>query len=157
MQTFVLCLEVRDGKQAMRGSWSDRVEGWREGGREMSMSPLFSPSPSSSLQSSLDRKSLIGNEPWSRSLSRDQQIATPYRLWRGASSPSSHRYLALILPLLPLSSSLSPVFMKSLWFIQGRVEVRAAESRGSISPLPTCQTAPLTGVRPRLHWRIRTD
>lgn len=33
MQTFVLCLEVRDGKQEMKGmrcSRSDRVKGWRE-------------------------------------------------------------------------------------------------------------------------------
>lgn len=102
------------------------------GGLERSTSRLFSSSSSPSLQSAPDRRSLICNEPWSRSLSRDQQIATTYRLWRGDSSPS-HLDLSITPPSLSLSPSLHPslpVFMGSLWFIRGSVEVRATESRG---------------------------
>lgn len=100
------------------------------GGLERSTSLLFSSSSSPSRQSAPDRRSLIGNEPWSRSLSRDQQIATAYRLWRGNSSPS---HLSFSLSPLRLPSPLRPslpMFMGSLWFIRGSVEVRATESRG---------------------------
>lgn len=102
---------------------------------ERSTSLLFFASSSPSLQSAPDRRSLIGNEPWSRSLSRDQQIATTYRLWLGDSSSS-----LLCLSITPLSLPLPPpflsvhpsipVFMGSLWFIQASVEVRATVSKG---------------------------
>lgn len=135
MQTFVLCLEVRDSKQEMK-EWGvadltgSRDEARDAGGLERSTSLLFFSSSSPSLQSAPDRRSLIGNEPWSRSLSRDQQIATTYRLWCGDSFPS-HLYLSIIPVSLPLFLYPSLwVFMGSLWFIQGSVEVRATESRG---------------------------
>lgn len=136
MQTFVLCLEVRDGKQETR-EWgvadlTGSKDGERDaGGLEGSTSLRFSSSSSPSLQSAPDRRSLIGNEPWSRSLSRDQQIATTYRLWRGDSSTPPP--ISISLSSLRLSLSLHPslpVFMGSLWFIQGSVGVRATESRG---------------------------
>lgn len=121
------------------------------GGLEKSTSLLFSSSPSPSLQSAPDRRSLIGNEPWSHSLSRDQQIATAYRLWRGDSSTLPPRSS---LRLSPLSLTHLRVFMGSLWFIRASVEVRATESRGvfycpwcvkriaysvSAQAAPTCQ------------------
>lgn len=116
----------------MRCSWSDRVKEWRSGdagGLERNMSLFLSSSSSTSLQSAPDRRSLIGNEPWSHMLSRDQQIATTYRLWRGDSS-LSHLHLS-ITPLSPLSLHLSlHVFMGSLGFIRGSVAVRATGNRG---------------------------
>lgn len=125
----------------MRCSRSDRVKGWwGDAGRlERSTSLLFfSLLLSSSLQSAPDRRSLIGNEPWSRSLSWDQQIATTYRSWRGNSYPS-HLYLSAapsVSPFTPLFKCLWEV----LWFIWGGVGVRATETSGSILPLLMCQT-----------------
>lgn len=114
------------------------------GGLERSTSLLFSSSSSSSIQSAPDRRSLIGNEPWSRSLSRDQQIATTYRLWRGDSSlpptsisPSCFRLSS------SLSASFSP-FLSSVYgefmIYPGRCWGQGYREQSSILPLLMCQT-----------------
>lgn len=121
----------------MRCSQSDRVKEWREGCRseeEKRTSLLFSSFSSSSLQSTPDRRSLIGNEPWSCSLSWDQQIATTYLIWRGDSSrPPLYFFITSLsqsLSFFFFCSSLSSALMGTLWFILGSDEVRAAETRG---------------------------
>lgn len=140
----------------MRCSRSDRVKGLKRGmqeagGLEKSTSLLFSSSSSSSLRSAPDRRSLIGNEPWSRSLSRDQQIATTYRLWRGDSSPpptsislSSLRLsLALFIPL----SSVYGEFM----IYPGQCRGHGYREQGSILLLLMCQTPHLLYSSPACH------
>lgn len=152
MLTLVLCLKGREGKQEME-KWGvvnlTGSGGWRKGdagGLERSTSLLLCSSSSSSLQSAADRRSLIGNEPWRHRPSRHQQIATTYRLWRGNSSPPPpllflHR--SSFAPSLSLSLHFSlPVFMGTLWFIWGSVEVTGTES--SILLLLICHTLVLT-------------
>lgn len=68
MQTFVLCLEVRDSKQEMKELGVPDLTGSRDGARdagglERSVSLLFFFSSSPSLQSAPDGRGLIGNEP----------------------------------------------------------------------------------------------
>lgn len=65
---LVLCLELRDGKKETKESGvanlTESKDGEKDaGGQERSTSPLLSFSSSPSLQSTPDRRSLIGNEP----------------------------------------------------------------------------------------------
>lgn len=87
-----------------------------------------------SIQSATDRRSLIGNEPWSHSLSQDQQIATTYPLWRGC-SPSHPSIISASLSLsLPLPFSLFLPILKRLWpwvaIYQASVRVMATVCAG---------------------------
>lgn len=139
----------------MRCSRSDRVKGWREGcrrTREEHVSILSSSSSSSSLQSTPDRRSLIGNEPWSRSLSRDQQIATTYRLWRGDCSPRTppRLYLSIILPSLSLFIPLSSVYGEFMIY-PGQCRGQGYREQGSILLLLMCQTPHLLYSGPVCH------
>lgn len=108
------------------------------GGLEGSTSLLLFSSSSPSRQSAPDRRSLIGNEPWSRSLSRDQQIATTYRLWRGDTS-LSHLYLSITPPSLPLSS-LTPSVYGEFMIYPRQCRGQGHREPGSILLLPMCQT-----------------
>lgn len=110
------------------------------GGLERSMPLLLSSSSSASLQSAPDRRSLIGNEPWSHTLSWDQQIATTYRLWRGDSSLFHlHLYIALLSP--PLSSSLSPHVYGEFMIYQRQCRGQGHREMSFILLLLICQTA----------------
>lgn len=167
MQTFVLCLEVRDGKQETR-EWgvadlTGSKDGERDaGGLEGSTSLRFSSSSSPSLQSAPDRRSLIGNEPWSRSLSRDQQIATTYRLWRGDSStpPPS---LSLYHPFA--SPSLFILLSQCLWGVYDlsrAVSGSGPRWAGEYFTAPDVSNAPLTLFLPGLaltcqDWLIHLE
>lgn len=130
----------------VRWSRADRFEGWRgvTPGPEMSMSLLLSSSSFSFPPSAPDRRSLIGNEPWSRSLSRRQQIATTYRLWRGVSSLFTRFYISPSPPRVYSFLALLSFVYESLRLILGSVEVRAA--------LPLVWRGPLSGPEPSLRW-----
>lgn len=119
----------------------------RAGGLERSTPLLLSSSSSSSSSSrpsprgAPDRRSLIGNEPWSHSLSRDQQIATTYRLWRGDASPRSPTSISPWLPSsLPRSSSLTPGVYGEFMIYPGQCRGQGRREHRSILLLRMCQT-----------------
>lgn len=134
MQTFVLCLEVGDGKQETREWGVANLTGSRdgEGCRRSEEEHVSSPLPHPRLF-----RALLTGGAWlvmSREVARlaGTNRLPPLIVYDVAIPPPptsispSALHLSVSLSLYP---SL-PVFMGSLWFIQGSVEVRATESRG---------------------------
>lgn len=145
MSTLDLCLKVCGGKQEKK-EWgvvdltgSRDVEGLQKKNVGRSTSLFLSSSSSPVFQSSPDRKSLIGNEPWRHSHSRDQQIATTYRLWRGGPSPS-HRVTSLLCLPPSLSSSLTPSVYREFMIYLRQCRGHGHQEQQSILLLLICQT-----------------